>query len=65
MTVRASGVLDDWGDISSASAELRVLARAVRMLGDGYRTDPESIAIAKSEIAHRLVKLAIRLEGAR
>lgn len=45
--------------------ELRQLAGEVRRIGCGYRSDPETIAVAKSEIASRLVKLARDLEGRR
>lgn len=43
--------------------ELRRLAVDVRRIGDGYRTNPEAIASAKSEIAGRLVSLARELEA--
>jgi hypothetical protein len=45
--------------------ELRALAVAVRRIGDGYRDDPETIAIAKDQIAARLAGLARRMEAAR
>jgi hypothetical protein len=38
--------------------ELRDLARRVRRLDNGYRADPESIAIEKDYIAGRLFGLA-------
>lgn len=44
--------------------ELQDLARAVRRIGCGYRSDPESIAVAKDEIVHRLAALARRLQVA-
>lgn len=43
---------------------LRDAARDVRRIGDGYRTNPEAIAIAKDEIANRLVRLAEHLARA-
>jgi hypothetical protein len=48
----------------SFSAELRDLAHAVRRIGCGLRTDPESIAICKDEIAVRLTAIARQLAGA-
>jgi hypothetical protein len=44
--------------------ELRDLARAVRRIGDGYRCDPETVALAKDEIATRLAGLARQMEHA-
>ncbi len=45
--------------------ELRDLARDVRRIGDGYRRDPESLAIQKDGISKRLVVIARRLEAVR
>ncbi len=42
--------------------ELRSLARDVRRIGDGFRDNPEAIAIAKDDVVHRLVALARRVE---
>lgn len=46
----------------TVAAVLRRLAGDVRRIGDGYRTNPEAIAAAKSEIAAELVSLARQLE---
>lgn len=58
----------DSGDRSarqpSPAHELRDLARAVRRIGCGFRTDPEAIAITKDEIARKLALVARRLDGA-
>lgn len=45
-------------------ADLQELARDVRRIGSGFRCDPEAIAMAKDEIAHRLTGLARRIGGA-
>ena len=45
--------------------ELRNLARYVRRIGGAYRSNPEAIYAAKDEVAHRLITMARRLEGAR
>jgi len=47
------------------SERLKRLSRDVRRIGCGYRTDPESIAIQKSNIARELAELARQLEGGR
>ncbi|WP_366553332.1 hypothetical protein [Aquibaculum sediminis] len=61
--LRASCVLPQTpADCTSHVEELRQLAGEVRRIGCGYRSDPETIAVAKSEIAARLVKLARELE---
>lgn len=46
----------------SMAEELRDIAASVRRIGDGYRTDPERIAVAKDEAANRLTSLARTLE---
>lgn len=43
--------------------ELRDLARQVRRIGCGFRSDPETIALVKDDIALRLGRLARRLEA--
>lgn len=71
--MRASCVRAGWsrgsacqagGDAQAIPDELRDLANAVRRIGNGYRDDPEAIAIAKDTISHRLRTLARRLERA-
>jgi hypothetical protein len=42
--------------------ELRELSRDVRRLGNGFRVDPETIAIEKDAVAVRLLGLARELE---
>jgi hypothetical protein len=54
----------DAGQNTDPSRELQELARAVRRIGSGFRCDPETIAIAKDEIAHKLTGIARRLAGA-
>jgi hypothetical protein len=54
----------DTGKATDTPGELQDLARAVRRIGSGFRCDPETIAIAKDEIAHRLNGIARRLAGA-
>lgn len=44
------------------SARLYSLAHDVRRIGSGWRSDPESIAIQKDQVAHDLVALARELE---
>jgi len=44
-------------------AQLRDLANAVRRIGNGYRDDPETIAIQKETVATRLVSLTRRVEN--
>ncbi|GAB4184045.1 MAG: hypothetical protein OHK0024_24090 [Thalassobaculales bacterium] len=44
------------------AVELRELAREVRRIGDGWRSDPEAIAMQKDDVAERLRDLARRLE---
>ncbi len=46
------------------STRLRDLARDVRRIGNGYRCDPEAIAIRKDEIAKKLAAIARELERA-
>jgi hypothetical protein len=48
-------------DFPTVSARLNELARDVWRIGDGHRTNPEAIAIAKDDIAHRLAALAKEL----
>lgn len=43
---------------SRIADELQAIARNVRRIGDGYRTNPETIALQKDEAAHRLTRLA-------
>lgn len=51
------------GNTPSVYADrLRDLARAVRRIGDGYRTNPEAIAIQKDSIATDLARLARAME---
>ena len=42
--------------------QLRVRARAVRQIGDGWHDDPEAVAIAKDDVAKRLVAIARELD---
>lgn len=44
---------------------LRGLAREVRRIGDGYRHDPEAIAIQKDGVASRLIAIARELDTTR
>lgn len=46
------------GDFPTVSRRLNELARDVRRIGDGYRSDPEAIAIQKDTIARELTTLA-------
>jgi hypothetical protein len=46
-----------------ASERLKQLSKDVRRIGCGYRTDPETIAIQKSDIATALTQLARELEA--
>ncbi|MCC7046727.1 MAG: hypothetical protein IT562_08460 [Alphaproteobacteria bacterium] len=46
----------------TVAAELRQLAGDVRRIGDGYRSNPEAVAMAKDGIAHRLIELARELK---
>lgn len=43
---------------SRIAEELETLSRAVRRIGCSLHSDPETIAIQKDEIAHRLALLA-------
>jgi hypothetical protein len=52
-------------DAPSLACELRDVANTVRRIGDGFRSDPESIALAKDNAARRFIDLARRLERAR
>lgn len=45
------------------AGELLELSRDVRRIGCGFRTDPETIALAKDTIAARLCAIARQLEG--
>ena len=46
----------------SLARELADLSQEVRRIGCGYRSDPETIAIQKDEIARRLSRLARAVE---
>jgi hypothetical protein len=48
----------------AVAADLRDVARAVRCIGDGYRSNPETIALAKDNLARRLHLLAREVEAA-
>lgn len=63
--MRVSSVLPQPGSAGNEDlpTELRDLALAVRRIGCGLRSDPETIAIAKDEIARKLSLVARRLEG--
>jgi len=43
------------------AVELRQIAGDVRRIGDGYRTNPEAVAIAKDDIAKRLATITREL----
>lgn len=45
------------------AGQLLDLSRDVRRIGCGYRTDPETIALAKDSIATRLCAIARQLEA--
>lgn len=45
------------------ASQLLDLSRDVRRIGCGFRTDPETIALAKDSIAARLRAIARQLEG--
>lgn len=45
------------------AGQLLDLSRDVRRIGCGFRTDPETIALAKDSIAARLCAIARQLEG--
>ena len=62
--MRASCVLADYDPNRSSRLpdELRGLARSVHAIGFGYRTVPESIAVAKDMIATRLLAIVRDLE---
>lgn len=47
------------------ASSLRDIARDVRRIGDGFRHDPEAIAIQKDDLARRLVTIARELESSR
>ena len=58
-----------FGKVSNRSAtpepvpeRLRSLANDVRRIGDGYRADPETLALRKDDIASRLAEIARELE---
>ena len=65
--MRANSVLavDDSKGKRALPEELRSLARDVRRIGDGWRSDPESVAIQKDDVSKRLVLIAQRLEAGR
>jgi hypothetical protein len=44
--------------------QLRGLARDVRRIGRSGRGDPESVAIDKDDVAHRLARMARAMEVA-
>lgn len=50
--------------VSPIVGELRSLAQEVRRIGSSLRSDPETIAIQKDDIASRLRRLARQLEVA-
>lgn len=55
-------VRDPAGGKPRIADQLRNTADDVRRIGDGFRNNPESIAIAKDDVAQRLVVLACELE---
>jgi len=64
--VRAKSVLADGGTPGNTKPrnvveELAEIARRVRRIGDGWRSDPETIAIEKDELASRIRRAARQL----
>jgi len=58
-----SPVTESHGVSDTLANRLRDLARDVRRIGCGLRSDPEAIAIAKDVIAAELAGLARRVDG--